>query len=162
MNVTHIPLRVTTGAFILNSGLNKIGADAETSMQLHGFAATAYPGITAMVPATKFGKVLGGAEVALGAALLLPKFPSAVAGTALAGFGAALMGLYAKAPGLRQPGSIRPTEDGTSIAKDVWLLGAGATLAWQGFANGAKRAGKRAAKAVSHAADSAQDAITRN
>lgn len=159
MNLTHAPLRAATGAFILNSGLTKLNADEETSKQLHGFASTAYPSLGAMVPDTKFARVLGGAEVALGAALLMPKVPSALAGTALTGFGLGLMGLYARVPGLRQPGSIRPTQDGTAIAKDLWLVGAGATLAWQGFANGARRAGRRAAKAVSGAADNAQSAL---
>ncbi|WP_110205260.1 hypothetical protein [Nocardioides daejeonensis] len=160
MNLTHAPLRVATGAFILNSGLTKLGADAETSTHLHGFATTAYPALSA-VPPTKFAQLLGGAEVALGAALLMPKVPSALAGTALAGFGVGLLGLYARVPGLRQPGSIRPTQDGTAIAKDVWLVGAGTTLAWQGFANGAKRASRKAAKAVSNAAGSAQDMFSR-
>ncbi|UJH69536.1 hypothetical protein [Ornithinimicrobium sp. INDO-MA30-4] len=43
MHPTHIPLRVATGAFILNSGLGKIGADKETAEGTHGMAATAYP-----------------------------------------------------------------------------------------------------------------------
>jgi hypothetical protein len=36
--------------------------------------------------------------------------------------------LYLRTPGLRKPGSLRPTQDGTAIAKDVWLLGAGLGL----------------------------------
>lgn len=152
MNLTHAPLRATTGAFILNSGLTKLGADAETAQQLHGFAATAYPNFQSMEPST-FTKALGAAEVALGGALLFPKVPSALAGTALAGFGVGLLGLYVRVPGLREPGSIRPTQDGIPIAKDVWLVGAGATLGLQGFFNGAKRAGRKAAKAASRAAN---------
>ncbi|WP_235734956.1 hypothetical protein [Nocardioides alcanivorans] len=152
MNLTHAPLRATTGAFILNSGLTKLSADQETAQQLHGFAATAYPAFGALEPAT-FTKALAIGEIALGTALLTPKVPSAIAGTALAGFGLGLMGLYARVPGLRQPGSIKPTQDGTAIAKDVWLVGAGATLGLQGFFNGAKRAGRKAAGKVSDAVD---------
>lgn len=162
MNLTHVPLRVATGAFILNSGLTKLGADEETAAQLHGFASTAYPNFSTMQPG-QFAKMLGAAEVALGGALLFPKVPSAVAGTALAGFGVGLLGLYARVPGLRQPGSIRPSQDGVPIAKDVWLVGAGATLGLQGFFNGARRAGRKAAKNVStkvgNAAETAQDAL---
>ncbi|WP_141012999.1 hypothetical protein [Nocardioides sambongensis] len=158
MNLTHAPLRAATGAFILNSGLTKLGADAETAQKLHGFASAAYPNLQGIEPG-QFAKMLAIGEIALGGALLTPKVPSAVAGTALAGFGAGLLGLYIKVPGLRQPGSIRPSEDGLPIAKDVWLVGAGATLALQGFFNGARRAGKKAAKKVGTAADSAHDAL---
>lgn len=99
------------------------------------------------------------AEVILGGALLTPKVPSALVGVALTGFGAALLGLYARVPGLREPGSLRPTQDGTAIAKDVWLVGAGATLSLQGFANGTRRAGRRAAGRISSATESVQQAL---
>ena len=35
----HLPQRVATGAFILNSGIGKLRADEEAAAQLHGFAA---------------------------------------------------------------------------------------------------------------------------
>lgn len=158
MNLTHAPLRAATGAFILNSGLTKLGADAATAQQLHGFASTAYPQFKD-IDAGQFTKLLAIGEIALGGALLTPKVPSAVAGTALAGFGVGLLGLYARVPGLREPGGIRPTQDGTAIAKDLWLVGAGATLGWQGFVNGTRRAAKKAAKKVNSAAESAHDAL---
>lgn len=158
MNITHAPLRAATGAFILNSGLTKLGADAEAAQGIHGFASTAYPQF-ANVDASTFTKALAIGEIALGAALLTPKVPSAVAGPALAGFGVGLIGLYARVPGLRQPGSIRPSESGIPIAKDLWLVGAGATLGWQGVVNGARRAGRKAAKKVGSAAESAHDAL---
>ncbi len=158
MNLTHAPLRAATGAFILNSGLTKLGAGAETAQQLHGFASTAYPQV-GKVPPGQFVKALAVGEIALGAALLTPKVPSAVAGAALTGFGVSLLGLYARVPGLRQPGSIRPSEAGVPIAKDVWLVGAGATIGIQGFLNGARRAGRKAASKVGSAAESAQQAL---
>jgi len=158
MNLTHAPLRVATGAFIVNSGLTKLSADAETAKGLHGFASTAYPQFSQMDPA-QFTKMLGGGELLLGAALLTPKVPSAVAGVALAGFGVGLLGLYARVPGMRREGSIRPTEQGVPIAKDAWLFGTGATLALQGFFNGARRAGRKAAKKVGNAAETAHDAL---
>lgn len=158
MNLTHAPLRLATGAFILNSGLTKLGADAETAQQLHGFASTAYPQFQKVEPG-QFTKALAIGEIALGGALLTPKVPSALAGAALAGFGVGLAGLYARVPGLRQPGSIRPTQDGVPIAKDLWLVGAGATLSLQGFFNGARRAGKKAKRRVGDAAETAHDAL---
>lgn len=158
MNPTHAPLRLATGAFILNSGLSKLNADQATAEQLHGFASTAYPGLAQMEP-TSFVKKVAIAEVVLGGALLTPKVPSALVGVALTGFGAALLGLYARVPGLREPGSLRPTQDGTAIAKDVWLVGAGATLSLQGFANGTRRAGRRAAGRISSATESVQQAL---
>lgn len=158
MNPTHLPLRITTGAFILNSGLSKLQADEETATGLQMFAATAYPVLGGVQPKV-FAKGLGAGEIALGAALLAPMVPSAVAGIGLAGFGVGLLGLYARVPGMREPGSIRPTEAGIPIAKDSWLVGAGATLALQGIFGGVRKVGKRAAKKVGSAAESAQDAL---
>ena len=158
MNLTHAPLRAATGAFILNSGISKLGADAETAAQTHGFAATAYPQIKDM-DAGQFTKLLAVGEIALGTALLTPKVPSAVAGTALTGFGVGLLGLYFRVPGMRQADGIRPTQQGVPIAKDVWLLGAGATLGWQGFVNGTRRAARKAAKKVGSATETAQEAL---
>lgn len=43
-------------------------------------------------------------------------------------FSAGLLTLYLKTPGMRQEGSVRPTEQGNGLAKDVWLLGTGLTL----------------------------------
>jgi hypothetical protein len=48
-----------------------------------------------------------------------------VAGAALTTFAAGLLGLYLRTPGMRQEGSLRPTQDGTALAKDVWMLGIG-------------------------------------
>jgi hypothetical protein len=54
--------------------------------------------------------------------------PSALVGAALTAFSGALLGLYLRIPGLRQEGSLRPTNQGIPIAKDVWLLGIGLAL----------------------------------
>jgi len=158
MNLTHAPLRAATGAYILNSGLTKLGADVATAQQLHGFASTAYPQLADMEART-FTRALAIGEITLGAALLMPKVPSALAGTALTAFGAGMLGLYWRVPGLRQPGSIRPSQDGVPIAKDVWLVGAGATLGLQGIFNGTRRAARKARKSVGAAAESAHEAL---
>ncbi len=143
MHPTHIPLRLATGAFILNSGISKLGADEETAQGIHGMATTAYPMFKDMKP-KDFTEVLAYGEIALGSALLFPKVPSGVAGTALAGFGTALLGLYWQVPGMREENSVRPTPQGLAIAKDSWLVGAGITLAMQSALGAAKSAAKSA------------------
>lgn len=127
MKLAHLPLRLTTGAFILNSGLAKKDLEGQAAAGLHGMAVGALPQLGKLEP-DKFAKLLSRGEIALGAALLLPFVPSAVAGLALTAFGAGLTQLYLKTPGLREEGSIRPTQQGNGIAKDVWLVGAGLTL----------------------------------
>ena len=49
-------------------------------------------------------------------------------GLLLTGFSGGLLGLYIKIPGMRQEGSLRPTQQGIALAKDSWLLGIGASL----------------------------------
>lgn len=162
MHPTHIPLRAATGAYILNSGLSKLGADQEAAEGMHGMASGAYPFLKDVEPKT-FAQVLAYGEIALGGALLAPMVPSAVAGTALAGFGASLIGMYLRTPGLTREDGIRPTEAGVPIAKDIWLVGAGLTLATQSFLSGskalAKSAGRSARDAAGSLADSARDAV---
>ncbi|MGH9098776.1 MAG: hypothetical protein ACRDV8_00905 [Acidimicrobiales bacterium] len=119
---------MASGAFILNSGLSKLQADKDTHEHLHGFASSVYP-MLENVPSGQFGKALGAGEVALGGALLAPiVVGDGVAGLALSAFAGGLLGLYVKTPGLRQEGSLRPSRDGTAIAKDLWLAGIGLTL----------------------------------
>jgi len=57
-------------------------------------------------------KVLAAGEMATGAALLSPTVSTAKAGVMLTGFSGALMGFYAKSPGMRKPGSVWPTASG--------------------------------------------------
>jgi hypothetical protein len=127
VKLRHLPQRVATGAFILNSGIGKLNADEETAAQLHGFAVGTYPFLARLKP-RDFVRLLGGTEVALGSALLLPVVPSALAGAALAAFSGGLLGLYARTPGMRKEGTPLPTQQGIPIAKDVWMLGIGLGL----------------------------------
>jgi uncharacterized membrane protein YphA (DoxX/SURF4 family) len=129
---SEIAPRIATGAFILNSGLGKRRADAATAAGLHGFAAGTYP-FLAKVPPTTFAKALSTGEIVIGAALLTPFVPTAVAGAALTGFSAALLGLYLRTPGMTKPGkSVAPTQEGLPISKDVWMLGIGIGLLTRG------------------------------
>ncbi|KOX15501.1 hypothetical protein [Nocardiopsis sp. NRRL B-16309] len=123
----HLPVRLATGAFILNSGWDKRDADQDTAQGLHGMAVGAYPFLDKIEPAD-FVKLVSAGEMALGAALLLPIVPSRLAGAGLTAFAAGLLGVYLRTPGLRHEGSVRPTPDGIGMAKDVFMLGAGLTL----------------------------------
>jgi uncharacterized membrane protein YphA (DoxX/SURF4 family) len=119
------PTRIVTGAFILNSGLQKLNGDDETAKGVHGMASGAYPAIGSVPPKT-FLRTLGAGETALGAALLLPIVPARVAGAGLLGFSGALLGMWWRTPGMHD--GLRPTQQGTAIAKDSWMLGIGAGL----------------------------------
>lgn len=123
----QIPVRLATGLFMLNSGLSKASADEETAAGLHGMASGTYPFLKDMDPMS-FVNLLSKAEIALGVALLVPVVPSVLAGAALTAFAGGLVGLYLKTPGLREEGSLRPTQEGIAIAKDTWLVGIGASL----------------------------------
>lgn len=123
----HLPGRLATGAFIINSGLTKISADEQTAAMVHGMATGSYPFLKRIDPQL-FTRVLSGAEIAIGSALLLPVVPTAVTAAGLAAFSAGLLGLYLRTPGMHRQGSLRPTEAGVPMAKDVWMLGIAAGL----------------------------------
>lgn len=126
------PLRLTTGAFVLSSGLDKWQADEQTAAQIHGFATGTYPFLKSIEPPT-FLRLLAAAEIGIGSALLLPVVPAVVAGAALTGFSAGLLGLYLRTPGMRRgPKDLRSTPQGLPISKDVWMLGAGLGLVIDG------------------------------
>jgi hypothetical protein len=123
----HVPLRIFTGAFILNSGLSKRSADLEDAKRLHAFASNAYPQL-ADVPADQFVKVLSSIEIALGTALLSPFVKPAAAGAALTAFSGGLLGLYWRTPELHEDDDPRPTQQGIPIAKDSWMFAIGLAL----------------------------------
>ncbi|WP_407548566.1 hypothetical protein QOM21_05345 [Streptomyces sp. Pv4-95] len=122
-----VPPRLVTGAFILNSGLSKLKADEATAQGLHGMACGAYPFLRKL-EAERFTRLLALTEITVGGALLAPFVPTPVAGLALTGFSGGLVGLYLRTPGMREPGSVRPTQDGVALAKDSWMLGIGLGL----------------------------------
>lgn len=148
MHLTHVPLRVATGAYILNSGVSKLGADEGTAQFLHGAAAGTYPALFQDMEPKRFAKVLAYSEIAVGAALLAPKVSATVAGGALTAFGASLVGMYLKTPSMTLDDGIRPSQEGTAVAKDVWLVGAGLTLLTQGITGAAKSSVKSTRKAA--------------
>ena len=124
----HVPVRLATGAIILDQGLLKLDADEDTAKWLHGQAAVAFPQVAEMEP-KEFVQLLSTAEIALGAALLGIGFvPSGLAGLALGVFGGSLTRLYLKAPGTRREGTIAPSQQGIALAKDAWMLAIGTAL----------------------------------
>ena len=125
--IRRAPLRLTSGAFILNSGITKLGGDDDTAKQIHGMACGAYPFLE-KVPPKAFLKTLAIGETVLGAALLLPVVPAGLAGLGLVGFSGSLLGMWWRTPGMHEQGSPRPTQQGMVIAKDVWMLGIGSGL----------------------------------
>lgn len=131
MKLSNAILRAVPGVFILNSGINKLDIDEETAGTLQDMAKVAVPALGNMSPA-QFGKFLSYGEAAVGAALLLPMVPTRLAGLGLATFGAGMMASYFKLPGMTQEDGIRPTQEGTSLAKDSWLLAIGAALTLRG------------------------------
>jgi uncharacterized membrane protein YphA (DoxX/SURF4 family) len=130
--IRRAPLRAVTGAYILNSGVGKFGADDDTAKTLHGFATGTYPFLGKMQPKV-YAKALGAGEVAVGGILLLPIVSPVVAGAVLAGFSGALLKVYWNTPGMHEEGSPRPTVQGAPVAKDSWMLGIGTALIADGL-----------------------------
>jgi uncharacterized membrane protein YphA (DoxX/SURF4 family) len=139
----QLPLRLATGAFILNSGISKWNADLEHAKQLQGFAGGAYPQL-ADIPADRFVKLLAAGEIALGTALLVPAVPSFVAGAGLTAFSGSLLGLYWRTPSMHEDGNPRPTTQGVALAKDSWMLGIGLALMIGSFSRRRQRTRPRA------------------
>lgn len=125
--IRRAPLRLSSGTFILNSGLGKLKADDATAGQLHALAAGTYPFLQKVDPKL-FTKGLAVGEIALGGLLLAPIVPAGLAGIALTGFAGGLLGIYLRTPGLTKEGSLAPTQQGTPIAKDVWMASMGIAL----------------------------------
>lgn len=120
-SIANLALRAIPGAFILNSGLNKLGMDIDTAAFLQNEAGKGVPMVKEMEP-EQFGKFLTYGEIAVGAALLLPFVPKRMAGMALGLFSAGLVSTYLNDPSKTQDDGIRPSEEGTALAKDSWLM----------------------------------------
>lgn len=130
--IRRAPLRLVTGAYILNSGVGKLGADDDAAKKLHGFSSGTYPFLAKVQPKL-YAKGLGVGEIAIGTVILLPFVSPVVAGAALVGFSGALLNVYWQTPGMHEEDSPRPTQQGSAIAKDVWMLGIGTGLIADGL-----------------------------
>ena len=142
MNLSHFPLRAAVGVYFLNSGASKWSLEGQAAEGVHGMAVGAIPALKRLQPG-RFARLLASAETAIGAALLLPVVPSALAGAGLLGFSGGLMRLYWATPGTHEPGNPRPTQQGVALAKDVWLVGAALTLILDDLIARGRGCGKR-------------------
>lgn len=135
-------LRAVPGAFILNSGIGKLGIDEESAGGLQQMAANGVPLVENMTPA-QFGKFLSYGEIAVGSALLLPFVPTRIAGAALTTFAAGLVANYFSIDSMTKDDGIRPSEDGTAVAKDTWLAAIGLALLISGGSKKKKKSVKK-------------------
>src|SRR4030095_6302906 len=99
----QLPPRLITGAYFLNAGLSKRGADDATAGQLHGFAAGPYP-VLGKLDAKRFTSLLSTAEIAIGTALVLPVVPAWLAGAGLTAFALGTLRFSLRDPGMRGGG----------------------------------------------------------
>lgn len=127
ISIANAALRLVSGAFILNSGINKLRIDEASAAGLQQMAANGVPQLAEVEPAV-FGKALSIGEISLGSALFLPLIPTRLAGLGLGAFSGALLASYLRTPGMTESDGIRPTADGTALAKDVWLAGIAVAL----------------------------------
>jgi uncharacterized membrane protein YkgB len=104
--------------------MEKWHGDEARATATHGMAVGAFP-VLRHIPPVRFLRMLAASEVVLGAALLAPVVPTALAGAALTAFSGSLVALYARTPALRKPGSVWPTPAGIGVSKDIWMLGIG-------------------------------------
>ncbi|MDO5711058.1 MAG: hypothetical protein Q4P32_04875 [Micrococcales bacterium] len=126
MSFALAPARLAAGLFLVNSGLAKRHLSPEAAKGLRDMGTVGVPQLKDVSPKT-FGTALAYGETTLGAALLLPTVPGWAAGLGLGAFSAGLLNMYRKTPGMTLDG-IRPTQEGTAIAKDVFLLGIAGAL----------------------------------
>jgi hypothetical protein len=127
LHLRNVPTRAASGAYILHSGLGKWNGSEEQAKGVHAMAAGAFPFLAKVPPAT-FLKALAASEIGIGAALLTPIVNNKLAGTALTAFAGSLLAMYLRTPALHQEGSVWPTQAGTAVSKDVWMLGIGLGL----------------------------------
>ena len=114
MSLAQLPLRLTTGAFVLNSGIGKLSLSDEDAEGLQQMAANGVPVLADMSPAA-FRRFIAFTEIGVGAAQLIPKVPGWLAGSALSAFSAGLLNMYLNTPGMTQEDGVRPSSDGTAV-----------------------------------------------
>lgn len=120
MNFSSAVLRSIPGAFILNAGIEKLSLDEESASGLQQMAATGIPAVKNLSP-KQFGKAVAWGEIAVGGALLTPVVSNRIAGFALGAFSAGMLSMYFRNDDMTQDDGVRPSQDGTPLAKDLWL-----------------------------------------
>ena len=69
--------------------------------------------------------------------------PGWLAGSALTAFSGGLLAMYKNTEGMTQEDGIRPSEDGTAVAKDTWLAAIGLALLISGGSKKKKKSVKK-------------------
>ncbi|HEV7828524.1 MAG TPA: hypothetical protein VGP04_06665 [Pseudonocardiaceae bacterium] len=75
-----------------------------------------------------FTKLLAGEKITLGAALVLPVVPTAVAAVGLAAFSTGLLGVYLPTPPCAATAACGPPRMALPWPKHVWMLGIAAGM----------------------------------
>ncbi|NNG20971.1 DoxX family membrane protein [Naumannella sp. ID2617S] len=141
MSIAQIPARLAAGAFVLNAGLGKLDLPEEGAQQLQSMGSAGVPQLQQLSP-QQFKTFISATEIGVGALLLAPFVPGWLAGAALAAFSGGLLNMYRNTPGMTVDG-IRPTQEGTAVAKDVFMLGiAGSLIADSVISKGRKKVRK--------------------
>src|SRR5699024_9137822 len=131
MKLSTALLRAVPGAFILNSGIGKLGMDEETAAGLQQMAANGVPMVENLT-ASQFGKFLSYGEIAVGSALLLPFVPTRIAGAGPTTFAVVLGSNFSSDDPRTKDAGVRPSEDGSAVARDTWLASIGLGLVLSG------------------------------
>ena len=127
MNLGNMAMRGITGAWILNAGLTKTGMDDGTANHLKNMAASGVPALGKLSDA-QFKQFIVAGESLVGSALLAPFVPNRVAGIGLALFSAGMLSMYFKNDSMTEKDGVRPSQEGTPLAKDMWLAAIAAGL----------------------------------
>lgn len=147
MSFAQLPLRLSTGAFVLNSGISKLNLSVEEAEGLQQMAANGVPMLADMSPEA-FRRFIAVTEISVGAAQLIPKVPGWLSGALLTAFSAGMMNMYLNTPGMTQDDGVRPTGEGTAVAKDIWMLGSGASMIIDSLLNTSSRRKKATRRRV--------------
>lgn len=141
MSIALYPARLVAGLFFLNSGYGKRNLDEASAKGLRDMGAAGVPQLKEIEP-KQFGQALHYGEMAIGATLVAPFVPNWLAGLALGAFSGGLVNMYRNTPGMTEDG-IRPTQQGTALAKDAWLVGIAASLVLDSLLPGGKKKSKK-------------------
>lgn len=158
MSLAQLPLRITTGAFVLNSGISKLSISDEEAEGLQQMASNGVPMLADMSPAA-FRRFIAVTEIGVGAAQLIPKVPGWFAGAMLSAFSAGMLNMYLNTPGMTEEDGVRPTQEGTTVAKDVWMLGAGASMIVDSLLNTSARRRRAAKRRVAKIQDAKEQRV---
>ncbi|MGD7003393.1 hypothetical protein [Corynebacterium halotolerans] len=142
MSLPNIILRGVSGAYILQSGVGKLGLPAEAAAGIQEFAATGVPAVKKMSPET-FGKFLSYSEIGIAAALLTPFVSNRAAGAAMGTFSAGLLAIYFRNEAMTQADRLRPSEAGTGLSKDLFMAAISGALLTSKSKKKAKKAKKK-------------------